>query len=112
MENIKKKCSNKKHSEIDAISFCQNCRIYLCNKCQNLHLELFDYHETVNIKKNMELIFTGYCDEINHFNKLEYFCNDHNKLFCANCDWIAFVFCKSANLVFAISLLTSQQHCC
>ena len=37
MENHKKKCSLKKHSEIDAINYCQKYRIYLCNKCKNLH---------------------------------------------------------------------------
>ena len=68
MENIKKKCSNKKHSEIDAISFCQNCKIYLCKKCQNLHLELFENHQALNINQNMNIeeIFTGYCNEIGH----------------------------------------------
>ena len=86
MENKKAKCSAKKHSEIDAIFYCQECKIYLCNKCQNLHLELFENHQAFNIdKKKMENIFTGYCEENNHSNKYEYFCKTHNKLCCVEC---------------------------
>ena len=29
-----KKCSAKKHSEIAAIYYCQDCKKFLCNKCQ------------------------------------------------------------------------------
>ena len=32
-----------------------------------------------------EEIFTGYCLEKNHPNKLEYFCKNHNQLCCAAC---------------------------
>ena len=30
-------------------------------------------------------LFTGLCKELNHKNKLEYYCKNHNKLCCANC---------------------------
>ena len=40
-ENETKKCSNKGHEENDAKEFCQECKIYVCNKCLNLHKELF-----------------------------------------------------------------------
>ena len=33
MENKNKKCSLKKHFEVDAIIYCQECKKYLCNKC-------------------------------------------------------------------------------
>ena len=87
MENIKNKCSSKKHSEINAICFCQECRKYFCNKCQNYHLELFEEHQTINIDKNINVndIFTGFCQENNHSNKLNFFCNTHNKLICVEC---------------------------
>ena len=49
MEIQKKKCSLKKHVENDAIIYCQDCKKYLCNKCQNHHFELFDDHKTFNI---------------------------------------------------------------
>ena len=81
------KCSVKKHSEINAVCYCNYCKKYLCNKCQNNHLEFFEDHELVNINKNTnyENLFTGYCKEKNHSNKLEYFCKDHNKLCCVEC---------------------------
>ena len=37
MKNAKEKCSSKNHGEIDAITYCQECRIYMCNKCEKLH---------------------------------------------------------------------------
>ena len=85
MENLKKKCSFKKHSEIEAINYCLECKIYLCNKCQSLHSELFDNHHIYNLDINIKDIFTGFCMENNHNNELEYFCKSHNKLCCASC---------------------------
>ncbi len=77
------KCSFKDHKEIDAISFCPECMIYMCNKCQNHHEALFT-HNHYNLNKEDE-IFTGFCKEKNHQNRLEYFCKEHNQLCCANC---------------------------
>ena len=56
-----KKCSMIEHKEIDAISFCFECKIYMCNKCEKLHSELFkNTHQYSNIKdKNLGEIFTG-----------------------------------------------------
>ena len=87
MENLKKKCSSKKHLDIDAIYYCQDCKKYLCNKCQNYHLELFEEHQYINIDSNIKIkeFFTGYCIENNHTNKLEYFCKNHNILCCLEC---------------------------
>ena len=85
MENLKKKCSFKKHSEKDAINYCLECKIYLCNKCQSHHSELFENHHTYTLDKNIEEIFTGYCKEEKHNNELEYFCKTHNKLCCDAC---------------------------
>ena len=74
MEKILKKCSMVAHKEIDAISFCHACKIYMCNKCDKLHEDLFkNVHQSENIKdKNMELIFTGFCKEKNHSAELLY----------------------------------------
>ena len=36
MEN-QKKCSAKKHADVNAISYCEECNIYMCNKCMNYH---------------------------------------------------------------------------
>ena len=85
MENDKKKCSVKKHEQIDAISYCQECNIFMCNKCKNHHIELFDLHHLYNLDKNPNEIFTGFCKEIGHNKELNYFCNSHNILCCAVC---------------------------
>ena len=67
MDNQKKKCSLKKHSEIDAIVYCQKCKTYLCNKCQTLHSDLFDSHITINLNNSSD-IFIDICKENNHIN--------------------------------------------
>ena len=85
MENQKKKCSSKKHSEMDAINYCQECKIYLCNKCQNSHSDLFETHHLYNIDKNINEIFTGNCKEKDHKSKIRYFCKNHNQLCCGDC---------------------------
>ena len=81
----KKKCSSKNHSDANAISYCQECKIYLCNKCQNLHSELFENHHSFNIDKNINEIFTGFCEKENHNIKYQYFCRTHNILCCSAC---------------------------
>ena len=83
MEN-QRKCFTEEHKEIDAISFCPECRIYMCNKCANYHLPFFKNHHPYKITEENE-IFTGFCKEKNHPNKLEYFCKDHNQLCCVAC---------------------------
>ena len=80
----KMKCSSEEHKEINAISFCPECRIYMCNKCENIHSSFFKNHQFYKLNKEEE-IFTGYCQEKNHPNKLEYFCKDHNQLCCSTC---------------------------
>ena len=80
-----KKCAFKDHKEIDAICFCQECKIYMCNKCANYHTGLFEKHQQYNLDKDIKEIFTGLCKEENHPNKLNYFCKTHNKLCCAAC---------------------------
>ena len=79
-----KKCFSEEHKEIDAISFCPECRIYMCNKCENYHSPFFKNHHPIKINKDNK-IFSGYCKEMNHPNKLEYFCKTHDTLCCANC---------------------------
>ena len=60
MENLKK-YSNKKHSDINAIKYCIECKLFLCNKCTNYHSELLDTHNLYNIDIKVEDIFTGKC---------------------------------------------------
>ena len=82
-----KKCSNKDHKEVDAILYCYECKIYICNKCEKSHSNLFkDTHQNKIIKDiNEDEIFSGICNETNHSDELEYFCRVHNKLCCAKC---------------------------
>ena len=51
MEN-QRKCSNKKHSELNAVNYCKICNLYLCNKCSNMHLELLNTHKVYNLAEN------------------------------------------------------------
>jgi len=84
-ENIFK-CSMENHKEIDAIIFCPECKIYMCNKCEKLHSELFHNHLPIKIdKNNNQDFFTGICPEKNHNSELNYFCRNHNKLCCIFC---------------------------
>ena len=82
-----KKCSSKLHNNISAISYCQECKILMCNKCVKLHSELFDNHNIFKIEEGKDIneIFTGICKEENHNCELKYFCKTHNVLCCAEC---------------------------
>ena len=80
-----KKCSNKNHIEINAINYCPECNLYLCNKCSNYHKDLLENHLIYNLDKIEEEIFIDICNEQNHKIKLEFYCKDHNKLCCAAC---------------------------
>ena len=85
MENSTQKCSSEDHKEINAICYCIECKVYMCNKCENFHLKLFKLHHCYNLDKNINEIFTGFCKEKNHLEKLDYFCKNHNILCCASC---------------------------
>ena len=85
MEKQKKKCSLLEHKETNANSFCLECKIYLCNKCESHHSKLFPNHQTYNSDKDLNELFTGFCKEKEHHEKLEFFCKTHNQLCCATC---------------------------
>ena len=57
MNDQRQKCSLSKHSNVEAISYCQECKTFMCNECQNHHFELFDKHSinTLNKDFNIEL---------------------------------------------------------
>jgi hypothetical protein len=73
-----KKCSVKKHQEIDAIKYCQKCDIYMCNQCIKKHSELLEGHRLFDIVSES-------CQKDNHLLQLKYFCENHNKLCCDSC---------------------------
>ena len=49
MENFGKKCNFKEHKEIEAITYCLECRIKMCNKCSFYHKGLLENHHIINI---------------------------------------------------------------
>ena len=53
MEKMMKKCSIVDHKEIDAINYCQECKIYMCNKCDKFHSALFKVHHLISLEKNI-----------------------------------------------------------
>jgi len=87
MDETTKMCYHQDHSNIEAVYFCIECKIYICNKCENFHSKLFKNHHkyTLDKNKNISEIFTGFCKEENHLDKLEFFCKTHNQLCCAGC---------------------------
>ena len=85
MENENIKCSYIEHKETNANSFCQECKLYLCNKCEKQHSGWFNNHHQFSLDKDIKDIFTGYCKEKNHLAELKYFCKTHNKLCCGEC---------------------------
>ena len=86
MENNTTKCSSKEHVEINAINFCKECKLNMCNKCDNLHSKLFQNHHIFKLdNNNINEIFTGFCKEKDHNDELEFFCKNHNELCCASC---------------------------
>ena len=83
---IPKKCSAKKHNEINAAYYCIECHLYMCNKCLNFHSELYeDLHHKYELGKEQKEIFTGLCKEEKHKNELKYYCKNHNQLCCVEC---------------------------
>ena len=85
MEKDMEKCSLSKHKEINATSYCQNCKLFMCNKCNNFHSELFENHISYKIDKDNQEISSLYCEEKDHFAPLKYYCKNHNKLCCGLC---------------------------
>ena len=78
------KCFSGEHKDIIAIKYCPECKIYMCNKCEGIHSSFFKNHNSFLFKKDDE-IFTGFCKEKNHYNRLDYFCKTHNQLCCVAC---------------------------
>ena len=87
MEVIKNKCYSEDHPITEAVYYCIECKMSMCNKCENIHSKLFKNHNKIKLDKNKDIsgIFTGYCKEKNHLDKLDYYCKTHNLLCCSGC---------------------------
>ena len=85
MEKIVEKCSFIDHNQVNACSFCEECKVYLCNKCTNYHNGIFRNHHQHILNQDFNNIFIGVYKEENHYLKLEYYCKNHDILCCDSC---------------------------
>ena len=85
MEVKIEKCSFTEHNQVEACSYCHECKIYMCNKCSIHHKGLCKNHHQYNLKQDFNNIFIETCKEENHNLKLEYYCKSHNILCCDSC---------------------------
>ena len=83
--NIYIKCSSKNHKDLEAINYCQECKINMCSKCSNSHSQIFENHNLEKLTTENNETFDGFCSEKNHNLELEFFCITHNQLCCAAC---------------------------
>ena len=84
-EMINKKCSLDEHKDIDALFYCQECKVKMCKKCEKVHSGLLKKHHIYSLDKDINEIFTGLCTNKDHSLELEIYCKNHNKLCCAAC---------------------------
>ena len=73
------KCSFEAHQETDAISYCEQCKIFMCNKCLIHHKELFKNHQLNDMNINNNEIFIDICKNPGHEKRYEFFCKKHNE---------------------------------
>ena len=85
MEKNTIKCSSKEDQDIEAISYCGECKVYMCVNCDKFHSKLLSSHQTYSVNEQLDDIFSEFCQEKNHSNKLEFYCKTHNILCCAAC---------------------------
>ena len=85
MEINNKKCSLEEHKEIPAITYCEQCKQYMCSNCEKYHKDVLEKHHSFLVGDMTREQFTGFCKEERHNNELEYFCKNHNKLCCIAC---------------------------
>ena len=60
MEHNIKKCSLSKHSQIDASSYCQNCKLNRCHQCRNFHDKIHEGHKLFNLSIDLKEILKKY----------------------------------------------------
>ena len=82
---INEKCSFDEHKNINASGYCSECNIYVCEKCKKYHMNLVETNHSKLLYNKENNDNNEFCNELNHYNKLEYFCKTHNKLCCIAC---------------------------
>ena len=80
-----KNCSLEEHKDIEAIIYCQECKINMCENCEKVHSGLLKNHHIYPLNKDINQIFTGFCTKKSHSLKLQFYCKTHNQLCCAAC---------------------------
>ena len=78
-------CSFPEHKEKEAIYYCQECKVYMCLNCQKHHSAFLINHHLYKSNKDINELFTGFCKNENHLEKLEFYCKSHNQLCCSPC---------------------------
>ena len=64
-EKNSKNCYHHAHSNIKAIFYCIECKIYLCNKCGNFHSKLYNSYHKYKIKMSSEKDVQSVKEELN-----------------------------------------------
>ena len=82
---INEKCSFNEHKNINASGYCSECNIYTCDECKNYHMNLIQNNHSKLLYNKENNDNNEFCNELNHDNKLEYFCKTHNQLCCTAC---------------------------
>ena len=59
MENKTVNCSSIEAHDIDTISYCGECKIYMRMNCEKFHSKLLSSHQTYNLEL-FDDIFTGF----------------------------------------------------
>ena len=80
MENKNRKCSLGEHSKINAKTFCQDCKILMCDECEDFHKEICETHRLHKLDKNI-INIKDLLDQAMNLNEINFFCKTHNK-FC------------------------------
>ena len=82
MENGDIKCSLENHSNKAAKVFCQDCKILMCEECNEKHLgicKLHNYHQ-------LDKISNDKCKNAKHISEINFFCKSHNRLCNTKCN--------------------------
>jgi len=84
MKDTSKKCSLGEHSKINAKAFCQECKILMCDECEDYHKEICDTHRLHKLDKNVMNI-KDLIEQAMKINEINFFCKTHNKLCYRKC---------------------------
>lgn len=82
MENIDFKCSLEKHSNKPAKVFCQDCKILMCEECNEAHLDICKIHHYQQIDKST----TDKYKNAKLISEINFFCKSHNRLCNTKCN--------------------------